>query len=139
MRRWLAVLAVAVLFVASAYLWVSTESTLADNDPVPVMQTQIADLESRVATLESMLGIPGRMSFSGTGDSTERTLIAEVGIYAVEFHCSGDEGSARLSWGVDVNLLASFTAPGGRVYFSRPDIDLTIEIFCSGDWRFSLS
>jgi hypothetical protein len=131
---------VAVLLISGGVIrWQS--SVTAQDDAVPVLQTQVADLQTRVTALESAtLASDNVVSFEGHGTSTTDSYHLERGVYTVAFFCGTVNGGSVSFYNSDddFNRVESRLTPGSAlVPFERGDFIALVE--CPGTWTLTLT
>ena len=112
----------------------------AQDDAVPVLQTQVSDLQTRVAALEAASGTPvGVMNnasylFADTGSKQTRPILLTQGLYQTSFSCdtSKDAAVAVMQDGLVARIihvggpsLSPSPYPGGETLF---------DVRCDGNW-----
>lgn len=127
----------------------------AQDDAVPVLQTQVADLQTRVAALERQIATPGvtvvaasgkAMLFQGTGDQIVNVGFLESGAYVIrgEFVEAGDVHLrfVPLGPGYTITMDWRLEAPGTEweAFSVMPDYSdaFVLEVHAVGDWTITI-
>jgi hypothetical protein len=140
---------IALIAVSGFVIWDAPTSVTAQDDAVPALQTQVADLERRVTALEGGAASPvsdspiadaaGGMVISGTGPGLSDPFELESGRYMVLFTCSEQWGVAEFI-GEDASAFypAVFASLGEQVEEMDAGRYL-IQVNCPGNWELTIT
>lgn len=110
----------------------------AQDDAVPVLQTQVADLQTRVAALEgpAPVGVLNNASylFADSGSKQTQPVILATGYYQTSFTCDTDKDAAVAV--MQNGLVARIIHVGGpsqspSIY---PAGETVFDVRCDGNW-----
>jgi len=150
-----------MLVMAFGAMWLSSPGG-AESDDIPVLQSQVADLQTRVAALESAEGTPAAdvtvvassgtaMLFQGTGHQIVDVGRLEEGVYIVKSVYNGSNttgydalfvemtGKTTGNWELIVNGAAAPVDDSTvlNIYDSLAD-DYLMEVKAQGDWTITI-
>lgn len=112
----------------------------AQDDAVPVLQTQVADLQTRVAALEAAsttpVGVMNNASylFADTGSKQTQSVVLAQGLYQTSFSCDASQDAAVAV--MQNGLVARIISVGGPSLSPSlyPGGETIFDVHCDGNW-----
>jgi len=115
----------------------------AQDDAVPVLQTQVADLQTRVAALEEStpVGVLNNASFlfADSGSKQTHPVILAQGLYQTSFACDSSREAAVAV--MQNGLVSRIISVGGPSLSPSlyPGGETIFDVHCDGNWILAIA